>query len=72
MAFAKFMAGPVGRGIRIVAGIVLMGWGFGQGTTLGTAAGVFGIVALAAGAMNWCLIGPLLGAPFKGRDALKS
>ncbi len=70
MAFARFMAGPLGRGIRIVAGIVLMGWGFGRGTTLGTAAGVFGIVALAAGSFNWCLIGPLFGAPFRGRDAL--
>ncbi|HEY1434648.1 MAG TPA: YgaP-like transmembrane domain [Thermoanaerobaculia bacterium] len=72
MAFAKFMASPVGRGIRIVAAIALIGWGFGQGTTPGTAAGVFGIVALAAGALNGCVIGPLFGAPFKGKDALKS
>ncbi len=71
MGFAKLMAGPVGRGIRIVAGIVLMFWGFRQGTTVGAAAGAFGIVALAAGAFNWCLIAPLIGAPFKGSDALK-
>jgi hypothetical protein len=71
MAFAKFMAGPVGRGVRVVAGLLLMFWGFRQGTTMGTIAGVFGVVALAAGAFNWCLIAPLIGAPFKGSDALK-
>ena len=72
MAFAKFMAGPIGRGGRIVVGILLMVWGFSRSTTLGTAVGVFGIVAFVAGAMNWCLLAKLLGAPFKGSDALKA
>ncbi len=60
-----------GRGLRIVAGLFLMWWGFRQGTTPGILAGVFGIVALAAGSFNLCLIAPLIGAPFKGSDALK-
>ena len=72
MAFAKFMAGPIGRGGRIVVGILLMVWGFSRSTTLGTAVGVFGIVAFVAGAMNWCLLAKLIGAPFKGSDALKA
>jgi Protein of unknown function (DUF2892) len=71
MGFARFMAGPVGRGVRIVAGLLLMFWGFRQGTTVGTLVGAFGVVALAAGGFNWCLIAPLIGAPFRGRDALK-
>jgi hypothetical protein len=72
VAFAKFMAGPIGRGGRIVVGILLMVWGFSRSTTLGTAVGVFGIVAFVAGAMNWCLLAKLIGAPFKGSDALKA
>ncbi|HKD16798.1 MAG TPA: DUF2892 domain-containing protein [Thermoanaerobaculia bacterium] len=72
MAFAKFMASPVGRGGRMVLGVVLMIWGFSRGTTLGTVVGILGIVPFVAGAMNWCLLAKLLGAPFKGSDALKA
>ena len=72
MAFAKFMAGPIGRGGRMLVGVVLMVWGFSRGTTLGTAAGVLGIVPFVAGAMNWCLLAKLIGVPFKGSDALKA
>ena len=72
MAFAKFMAGPRGRGGRMVVGVVLMVWGFSRGTTLGTVVGILGIVPFVAGAMNWCLLAKLIGAPFKGSDALKA
>jgi hypothetical protein len=72
MPFAKFMASPIGRGARILAGLALMFWGFRQGTMLGTVVGVAGIVPLAAGTFNWCFLGPLFGAPFRGSDALKS
>ncbi len=70
MKFAKFMASPLGRGIRVFAGLGLILWGLSAGTVPGAAAAVFGVVALAAGAFNWCLIAPLIGAPFRGRDAL--
>jgi len=72
MAFAKFMAGPIGRGGRMLAGVGLMVWGFSRGTALGTAAGIFGAVPFVTGAMNWCLLAKLIGAPFKGSDALKA
>ncbi len=71
MPFAKFMASPVGRGVRILAGLLLMFWGFRQGTTLGTIVGVVGIVPLAAGTFNWCVLAPFIGAPFRGSDTLK-
>jgi hypothetical protein len=71
MAFARFMAGPVGRGVRIVAGLLMMYWGFRQGTTMGTIVGVAGTLPLAAGTFNWCFLAALIGAPFKGSDALK-
>ncbi len=68
MAFARFMSSPTGRGIRVVVGIVLLIWG----STLGSASGVVlagvGLVALLAGAFNVCLMAPLLGAPFNGKD----
>lgn len=69
MPFAKFMASAAGRGIRIVLGLALIFWGLLHGQTLLT---VVGLVPLAAGVFNRCLIAPLIGAPFRGADALKS
>ena len=66
MAFAKFMAGPIGRGGRMLAGVGLMVWGFSRGTALGTAAGIFGAVPFVTGAMNWCLLAKLIGARSRG------
>ena len=70
MAFAKFMAGGIGRGVRILAGIALIALGlFGiQGTT-GIIVAVVGVVPVLAGLLNVCLIAPLLGAPFSGTQA---
>lgn len=75
MAVAKFMASPGGRILRIVLGIVLAIIGFNislngedGSETLGLIIGVIAIVPILAGVMNWCLIGPLLGAPFNGKD----
>jgi hypothetical protein len=66
MSFAKFMASPLGRGIRIVVGLALMYWGFTRGTPGGTVVGIVGIVPLLAGTFNWCLLAPFLGVPFQG------
>lgn len=73
MVFAKFMAGSAGRGIRIVAGIALALFGIlsVQGT-LGLVLGFVGAVVFLAGALNFCLIAPIIGAPFKGQQALNS
>lgn len=69
MAFAKFMASAAGRGIRIVLGLALIFWGL---LHRDSRLAMVGLVPLAAGAFNWCLIAPLIGAPFRGRDALKA
>lgn len=71
MAFAKFMAGPIGRGVRVVAGLVLVLLGLVSiGGVGGIIVAALGLVAVAAGAFNFCLIAPLIKAPFSGKDAL--
>ncbi|MGQ9888490.1 MAG: YgaP family membrane protein [Aggregatilineales bacterium] len=76
MAFAKFMAKPAGRIIRIVAGIVLVVIGLAgvlpTNQALGIVIAVIGVVPILAGVLNVCLIAPIIGAPFSGRKALES
>ncbi|MEX2620830.1 MAG: DUF2892 domain-containing protein [Egibacteraceae bacterium] len=69
MGFARFMAGPLGRGLRIVAGIALVAIGLTTGGAGGIVLALVGLVPIYAGAANVCLIAPLLRAPFRGRDA---
>lgn len=70
-AFAAFMAHPLGRGIRVIAGLALIGWGWAmRDQTSGMVLMAVGLVPLAAGIFNFCLIAPLIGAPFSGRAAL--
>ena len=65
MGFARFMSGPVGRLARIVAGIVLVVIGISMGGA-GWILAVVGLLPIAAGVLNICLIAPILGAPFSG------
>lgn len=73
MAFAKMMASTGGRLVRIVAGLVLIAVGLlvVEGTG-GIILSVVGILPVLAGVFNVCLIAPLIGAPFFGKDALRS
>lgn len=75
MAIAKFMASPLGRGIRILVGLALIAWGLGLfGVVESTTAIILvivGAVPLLAGLFNVCLLAPILGAPFSGSEALK-
>lgn len=72
MSFARFMAAPLGRGIRIVAGLVLIIAGLAIGSAGGTVLAIVGVLPLLAGALNFCAIAPLLKAPFSGKDALRA
>lgn len=69
MNFLKFMANPVGRGVRILAGLALVAIGlFAVGHALGIALAVVGIVVFLAGAVNFCLFAPIARGPFWGRQ----
>ena len=69
MGFAQFMSSGLGRGLRIVAGIVLIVVGLaGVGGTGGIVLAVVGLVPLLAGVFDVSLFAPLFGAPLKGAD----
>jgi hypothetical protein len=70
MTFARFTAQPIGRAVRIIAGLVIVGLGIGiVGGTVGWLVAITGLVPLAAGSANVCLIAPLIHAPVRGQDA---
>lgn len=69
-AFAVFMASAAGRLLRIVAGLAIIAWGWSRhDQTVGIIVMVVGLVPLLAGVSNVCLLAPVLGAPFAGKDA---
>lgn len=67
--FARFMASGAGRLLRIIVGLVLIliGLLLVKGTW-GWVIAVIGLVPLAAGIFDFCILGPLFGAGFWGRD----
>lgn len=66
MGFAQFMASSLGRGVRIAAGVVFLAWGLFLGG--GIIPVVLGVVFVAVGVFDVCLLAPLFGAPLKGAD----
>jgi len=62
------MASGVGRLVRVVAGLALIGGGLGvvHGTA-GIVMAVVGLVPLGAGAFDVCVISALVGGPFSGQ-----
>lgn len=64
---ARFMASGAGRGIRIIAGAAIIFWGWSMHSTAGMIVMLVGLVPIAAGVFDFCLIAPLLHAPFWGR-----
>lgn len=72
-SFARFMATPPGRLLRVVAGLALIAWGWTmREQTAGIVLMIVGLAPLLAGAFNVCLIASVIGAPFSGRDALRT
>lgn len=68
MAFARFMATPAGRILRIVIGIIIIWIGVMMDKPAGYVLEVIGLIPIVAGVMNWCLIAPLIGAPFRASN----
>ncbi len=66
--FAQFMASPAGRILRVVAGGTMIVAGLDADSDAGTAVAVVGAVPLLAGAFDFCVLSPLFGGPFWGRD----
>jgi uncharacterized membrane protein HdeD (DUF308 family) len=68
--FISFMASRNGRIVRIVAGVVLVILGFFviANNTTGIIVTLIGLVPLAAGIFDFCVLAPLFGAPFKGSE----
>jgi hypothetical protein len=66
-AFFRFMASPVGRVTRIVAGValVLVGFLWVKGT-VGWILAVVGLVPLLAGLFDRCVFAPIFKLPFVG------
>ena len=70
MPIARFMASPVGRIARILIGLALIITGIVAGGPMLVLVAV-GLVFVAVGVVNVCLIGPIIRAPFKGSDATR-
>ena len=69
-AFAVFMASGAGRLLRIAVGAGIIAWGWSRHEqTVGIILMVVGLVPLLAGLFNVCLLAPIIGAPFAGKDA---
>jgi hypothetical protein len=67
------MASGLGRGLRVIVGLVLIYLGLASmGGTGGWVVAIVGLVVFLAGALNFCLFGPLFGAPFSGKGLDKA
>ena len=65
--FVTFMASGMGRLVRIVAGIALIGLGLlAMEGTGGLIVAAIGLLPLAAGVFDFCVFAPLFGAPLSG------
>jgi Inner membrane protein YgaP-like, transmembrane domain len=65
MNFLHFMNTRVGRGIRVVAGVVLIAAGIAIGGTLGVVLAVFALLPIATGVFGVCPVNPLFGESMK-------
>ncbi|MGD9794848.1 MAG: YgaP-like transmembrane domain [Acidimicrobiia bacterium] len=72
MSFARFMAGPIGRGARVLVGVVMIAVGLVVGSTGGYVLAAIGVLPLVAGVANICVLGPLMKAPLSGKAVLRA
>lgn len=66
-AVAQFLAGSGGRLTRIVAGVAIIAVGLAVvGGPPGLILAAVGLIPIAAGVFDFCLLSPLFGGPFSG------
>lgn len=66
-AIAQFLAGGAGRLTRIAAGVLIIWLGIMlRDSGAGIALMILGLVPLAAGIFDVCVLSPLFGGPFSG------
>lgn len=66
--FAQFISTITGRIVRIVAGLALIGWGYTQrADTFGVVLMIVGLIPLAAGIFDICVMALFFGGPFAGK-----
>ena len=70
LRFARWMARPQGRLLRIAAGTVVAFLAARARGRTRVALGIASAVPFLAGAGNVCVLAPLLGVPFRGHDVL--
>ncbi|MCL1841096.1 MAG: hypothetical protein FWF75_05010 [Propionibacteriaceae bacterium] len=75
MTLARFMARPVGRGLRVVVGLVFIVVGIvlfvvHVAIPLGVVLVVLSVLLIGGGSANVCPLAVVTGGPFRGRDAL--
>lgn len=70
MPFITFMTSNRGRMMRVIAGLVLMSVGLlVVKETLGMILALIALVPIAGGLFDFCLVGVLMGYPFRGAQA---
>lgn len=68
--FLGFIASPAGRAARITAGYVLVARSVAKSDK--PSWGMLGIIPLAAGLFDWCVLAPLAKKPFEGQELRRS
>ncbi len=68
-SFVKFLVSQAGRIARVVLGIIIVAVGFFviQDITTGVIVMLIGLIPLAGGLFDFCLLGPLFGKPISGK-----
>lgn len=65
----RFLAGPTGRAVRMVAGLALIAIGIWLvGGLWGWIVATIGLVPFGAGTLDKCVFAPLFGFPFDGQQ----
>lgn len=67
MKLSQFLSSNLGRLIRIIVGVVLIVIGFQMKSAGGYVLAIIGLVPLAAGVFDFCLVAPLFHMPFAGK-----